>query len=42
MIRQALTQVGMGARPGKKVLTRIDGAASTKETIEELVKRRVW
>src|SRR5699024_7835707 len=42
VIRQALTQVGMGARPGKKVLTRIDGAESTKETIEELVKRRVW
>lgn len=41
VIRQALTQVGMGARPGKKVLIRIDGAGSTKKTLEELVKRRV-
>lgn len=31
----------MGARPGKKVLIRIDGNGSTKKTLEELVERRV-
>ena len=41
VIRQALAQAGLGSRPGKKVLIRIDGAGSTKKTIEELVKRRV-
>lgn len=32
---QALVQAGMGSRPGKKVLIRIDGAGSTKKTLEE-------
>ena len=41
VIGQALVQAGMGSRPGKKVLIRIDGAGSTKKTLEELVRRRV-
>lgn len=41
VIAQALDQAGVGARPGKKVLIRIDGAGSTKQTLEELARRRV-
>lgn len=41
VIREALAQAGTGSRPGKKVLIRIDGAGSTKKTLDELVKRRV-
>ncbi|MGP9684155.1 IS1380 family transposase [Brachybacterium sp. AOP3-A1-3] len=41
VIGEALHQAGVGARPGKKVLIRIDGAGSTKKTLEALVKRRV-
>ncbi|MGO1201446.1 MAG: IS1380 family transposase [Dermabacteraceae bacterium] len=41
VIGDALAQAGAGARPGKKVLIRIDGAGSTKKTMAELVKRRV-
>ncbi|MEY8656073.1 IS1380 family transposase [Brachybacterium paraconglomeratum] len=41
VIADALSQVGMGSRPGKKVLVRIDGAGGTKKTLQELVKRRV-
>ncbi|MGO3211332.1 MAG: IS1380 family transposase [Brachybacterium sp.] len=41
VIADALAQVGMGSRPGRKVLVRIDGAGGTKETLQELVKRRV-
>ena len=41
VIADALAQVGMGSRPGKKVLVRIDGAGGTKKTLQELVKRRV-
>jgi len=41
VIGQALDQSGMGSRPGKKVLIRIDGAGSTKKTLEELARRRV-
>ncbi|MGP5053472.1 transposase, partial [Brachybacterium alimentarium] len=41
VIGNALDQAGVGARPGKKVLIRIDGAGSTKTTLQELVKRRV-
>ena len=32
IIRRALDQAGLGPRPGRKVLVRIDGAAGTKET----------
>ena len=41
VIGEALAQAGVGTRPGKKVLIRIDGAGSTKKTLAELVKRRV-
>lgn len=41
VIADALDQAGVEARPGKKVLIRIDGAGSTKKTLQELVKRRV-
>ena len=41
VIRAALDQVGLGRRPGRKVLVRIDGAGGTKETIRELTRRRV-
>lgn len=41
VIAEALDQVGMGSRPGRKVLVRIDGAGGTKKTLQELVKRRV-
>ena len=41
VIADALAQVGMGSRPGRKVLVRIDGAGGTKKTLQELVKRRV-
>ena len=32
IIRRALDQAGLGPRPGRKVLVRIDGAGGTKET----------
>ena len=41
IIRRALDQAGLGPRPGRKVLVRIDGAGGTKETIELLTRRRV-
>lgn len=41
VIGDALDQVGLGTRPGRRVLVRIDGAGSTKETLRTLVKRRV-
>ena len=41
IIRRALDQAGLGPRPGRKVLVRIDGAGGTKETIEFLARRRV-
>ncbi|MGP5078676.1 transposase [Brachybacterium alimentarium] len=41
VVADALAQVGMGSRPGRKVLVRIDGAGGTKMTLQELVKRRV-
>ena len=39
IIRRALDQAGLGPRPGRKVLVRIDGAGGTKETIEFLARR---
>ncbi|OLL14555.1 hypothetical protein BKH32_07775 [Actinomyces oris] len=39
IIRRALDQAGLGPRPGRKVLVRIDGAGGTKETIELLARR---
>ena len=41
IIRRALDQAGLGPRPGRRVLVRIDGAGGTKETIEFLDRRRV-
>ena len=41
IIGRALDQAGLGPRPGRKVLVRIDGAGGTKETIEFLARRRV-
>lgn len=41
VIADALAQVGLGSRPGRKVLVRVDGAGGTKKTLQELVKRRV-
>ena len=41
IIRRALDQAGLGPRPGRRVLVRIDGAGGTKETIEFLTRRRV-
>jgi len=41
VISRALDQAGLGARPGRRVLVRIDGAGGTKETIELLTRRRV-
>ncbi len=41
VIAHALAQLGMGSRPGRKVLVRIDGAGGTKKTLQELVNRRV-
>lgn len=41
VIRAALDQAGVGPRPGRKVLVRIDGAGSTHQTLTELVRRRV-
>ena len=41
VIRQALDQAGVGSRPGRTVLIRIDGAGSTHQTLEELVRRKV-
>jgi len=40
-IADALGQIGLGARPGRKVLVGIDGAGSTKGTIATLTNRRV-
>jgi len=41
VIRAALDQAGVGGRPGRKVLVRIDGAGSTHQTLAELTRRRV-
>jgi hypothetical protein len=41
VIRAALDQAGVGSRPGRRVLVRIDGAGSTHQTLNELVRRRV-
>ncbi|VEI02960.1 Uncharacterised protein [Acidipropionibacterium jensenii] len=41
VIRAALDQAGVGGRPGRRVLIRIDGAGSTHQTLAELVRRRV-
>ena len=41
IIRRALDQAGLGSRPGRKVLVRIDGAGGTKETVGFLARRRV-
>ena len=41
VIGRALEQAGLGPRPGRKVLVRIDGAGGTKATIEALTRRRV-
>ncbi|AZZ41150.1 IS1380 family transposase [Acidipropionibacterium jensenii] len=41
VIRQALDQAGVGSRPGRTVLVRIDGAGSTHQTLAELMRRRV-
>lgn len=41
VIADALDQAGLGSRPGRRVLIRIDGAGSTKATLETLVRRRV-
>ena len=41
VIRAALDQAGVGPRPGRKVLVRIDGAGSTHQTVDELVRRQV-
>lgn len=41
VIRQALDQAGLGSRPGRTVLIRIDGAGATHQRLEELVRRRV-
>ena len=41
VISRALAQAGLGSRPGRKVLVRIDGAGGTKETVGFLARRRV-
>ncbi|MGL5249106.1 MAG: IS1380 family transposase [Brooklawnia sp.] len=41
VIADALDQIGLGPRPGRRVLVRIDGAGSTKATLETLTRRRV-
>ncbi|SDB80410.1 Transposase DDE domain group 1 [Raineyella antarctica] len=41
VIADALDQAGLGPRPGRRVLVRIDGAGSTKDTIAALTRRRV-
>ncbi len=41
VIADALDQVGLGPRPGRRVLIRIDGAGATKATLETLTRRRV-
>lgn len=41
VIADALDQAGLGPRPGRRVLIRIDGAGSTKATIAALTRRRV-
>jgi transposase DDE domain len=41
VISRALDQAGLGSRPGRKVLVRIDGAGGTKETVGFLARRRV-
>ena len=41
VIAAALDQAGLGPRPGRKVLIRIDGAGATHQTVETLVRRRV-
>ena len=41
IIRRALDQAGLGSRPGRKVLVRIDGAGGTRQTVGFLARRRV-
>ena len=41
VIADALDQAGLGSRPGRRVLVRIDGAGSTKDTLTTLTARRV-
>ena len=41
VISRALDQAGLGSRPGRKVLVRIDGAGGTKKTVGFLARRRV-
>ena len=41
VISRALDQAGLGSRPGRKVLVRIDGAGGTRETVGFLARRRV-
>ena len=41
VIADALDQAGLGPRPGRRVLVRIDGAGSTKATLQALTHRRV-
>ena len=39
VISRALDQAGLGSRPGRKVLVRIDRAGGTKETVGFLARR---
>jgi len=41
VIRQALKQLPFGARPGRKVLIRTDGAGGTHEVLDWLTRRRL-
>ena len=41
VISRALDQAGLGSRPGRKVLVRIDGAGGTRQTVGFLARRRV-
>ena len=41
VISRALAQAGLGSRPGRKVLVRIDGAGGTRQTVGFLARRRV-
>lgn len=41
VIRAPLDQAGIGTRPSREILVRIDGAGSTHHTLAELARRRV-
>lgn len=41
IIRRALDQVGLGPRPGKRMLVCADGSGATKETVELFTRWRV-